>query len=135
VNRRGDESSDTVFVRFAGPGAARAGDRVVSRVALRLHVYAILASIEAGRPGLVTDEYLNGVTVETSVAALELCTAGLWTRSDEGYRVLESETERVATEVHRQLEELSQLCRMTGGHVPDDDHPGLCRKCAVRLGS
>lgn len=122
-----------MFVRFAGHGGGRTGDRVVSRVALRLHVYAILASIEAGRPGLITDEYLNAVTVETSVAALELCTAGLWTRTEHGYRVLESETDRVATEVHRQLEDLSQLCRMTGGHVPDDEHAGLCRKCAVRL--
>lgn len=106
---------------------------MVSRVALRLHVYAILASIEAGRPGLVTDDYLSGVSVETSVAALELCTAGLWTRREAGYRVLESETDRVAAEVHRQLEALSQWCRTTGGHAPDDEHPGLCRTCAVRL--
>jgi hypothetical protein len=133
VERGGDEAGYTVFVRFGGQRGARTGDRVVSRVALRLHVYAILASIEAGHPGLVTDAYLNAVTVETSVAALELCTAGLWTRTEHGYRVLDSETDRVATEVHRQLEDLSELCRMTGGHIADEEHPGLCRKCAVRL--
>jgi hypothetical protein len=133
VDRRGDEAGYTVFVRFGGAHGARPGSSVVSRTALRLHVYAILASIEAGHPGLVTDEYLNAVTAETSVAAIELCTAGLWERSDRGYLVLESETDRVAYEVHRQLEELSDWCRLTGGHVADDEHPGLCRKCAVRL--
>jgi hypothetical protein len=102
---------------------------------LRLHVYAVLASIEAGHPGVVTDEYLNAVTVETSVAAVELCTAGLWDRDDRGYRVLESETDRVAAEVHRQLEDMTQQCRVTGGHVADVDHPGWCQKCAVRLDS
>ena len=106
---------------------------MVSRSALRLHVYAVLASIEAGTAGLVTDSYLDAVTAETSVDALELCTAGLWTRVDTGYRVLESEVMRMASEVHRQLEELSAMCRTSGGHEADSDHPGLCRKCAVRL--
>ena len=121
-----------MFVRF-GAGGSRPSDRVVSRSALRLHVYAILASIEAGRPGFVTDTYLNAVTVDTSLAAIELCTAGLWERADDGYTVLESETFRVASEVHRQLEDLSAQCRASGGHRPDPDHPGLCRKCAVQL--
>ena len=46
---------------------------------------------------------------------------------------MENETFRVASEVHRQLEDLSAQCRAEGGHQPDPDHPGLCRKCAVRL--
>lgn len=106
---------------------------MVSRNSLRLHVYAVLASIEADRAGLVTDAYLDAVTAETSVDALELCTAGLWTRVDGGYRVQDSEVMRMASEVHRQLEELSSWCRAGGGHVPDAAHPGLCRRCAVRL--
>lgn len=121
-----------MFVRFRGERGS-AADRVVSRSALRLHVYAVLASIEADTAGLVTDTYLDAVTAETSVDALELCTAGLWTRVDEGYRVLDSEVMRMASEVHRQLEELSARCRVTGGHQPDAAHPGLCRKCAVQL--
>ena len=106
---------------------------MVSRSALRLHVYAVLASIEADSAGLVTDTYLDAVTAETSVDALELCTAGLWTRVDAGYQVRDGEVLRMASEVHRQLEELSARCRATGGHEPDAAHPGLCRKCAVRL--
>jgi hypothetical protein len=71
--------------------------------------------------------------VDTSLAAIELCTAGLWERTERGYDVLETETSRVASEVHRQLEDLSARCRATGGHQPDPAHPGLCRNCAVRL--
>ena len=134
VEMRGDDAGYPVFVRFGGARRSLTGDALVSRVALRLHVYAVLASIESGRPGVITDAYLNAVTAETSVAALELCTAGLWTRVDEGYRVQESETMRMAAEVHRQLEELSAHCRGTGGHVLDPQHEGLCRKCGVRLG-
>lgn len=132
MDRRADEAAYPVFVRFRGERGP-AADTLVSRSSLRLHVYAVLASIEADRAGLVTDAYLDAVTVETSVDALELCTAGLWTRIDGGYRVLDSEVRRMADEVHRQLEELSARCRASGGHVPDPAHPGLCRKCAVRL--
>jgi hypothetical protein len=132
VDRRGEEAAYPVFVRFGGERGTTTGT-VVSRGALRLHVYAVLASIEADRAGLVTDAYLNAVTVETSVDALELCTAGLWTRCEGGYRVLDSEVMRMASEVHRQMEDLSARCRATGGHEPDTDYPGLCRKCAVRL--
>lgn len=133
MNRPADDSGNAVFVRFGGqPGSHRANG-LVSRAALRLHVYAILASIESGDPGFVSDGYLDSVTVDTSLAAIELCTAGLWERAEGGYDVLETETFRVASEVHRQLEELSAHCRASGGHQPDPAHPGVCRKCAVRL--
>lgn len=132
VDRRADESAYPVFVRFGGE-RGRAAGTLVSRGALRLHVYAVLASIEAGRAGRVTDDYLNAVAADTSVDALELCTAGLWTRADGGYQVAESEVMRMAGEVHRQLEDLSARCRASGGHQPDAEYPALCRKCGVRL--
>jgi hypothetical protein len=130
--RRGDDATLPVFVRFGGASAAP-GDTVVSRGALRLHVYAVLASIEAGHPGRVSDGYLDAVAAATSVDALELCTAGLWTRHGDGYDVLESEVMRMASEVHRQLEDLTAWCRRTGGHESDSEYPGFCRKCAVAL--
>lgn len=133
MSQRGDEAGYGTFVRFGGPKGSRLGGELVSRAALQLHVYAILASIEAGRPGRITDDYLDRVTVDTSLAAIELCTAGLWARVEDGYTVLESETFRVALEVHRQLEELSERCRINGGHRPDPDNPALCCRCAVRL--
>ena len=130
--RRGDDAAYPVYVRFGGASVSP-GDTVVSRGALRLHVYAVLAGIEAGRPGRVTDRYLDSVSDDTSVDAIELCTAGLWTRRDDGYDVAESEVMRMASEVHRQLEELSDSCRSSGGHEPDSEYPGYCRKCAVHL--
>lgn len=134
--RRDPHASDAaypVFVRFGG-GRGSADDTLVSRGALRLHVYAVLASIEAGDAGFVSDDYLDAVTAETSLDAVELCTAGLWTRERDGYRVLEGEVMRMAREVHRQLEELSARCRGTGGHEADPQHAGACRKCGVLLG-
>jgi hypothetical protein len=133
VHRPADDSGNAVFVRFGGQPAPHHVNGLVSRAALRLHAYAILASIENGNPGFVSDSYLDSVAVETSLAAIELCTAGLWERAEGGYEVLETETFRVASEVHRQLEELSAHCRASGGHQADPAHPGLCRNCAVRL--
>lgn len=122
-----------MFVRFGGE-RGMSSSALVSRSALRLHVYAVLASIAAKHAGWIGDDYLDDVNAETSVDALELCTAGLWTREPRGYRVRDSEVMRMAGEVHRQLEELSQRCRTSGGHQPDAAYPGLCRRCGVQLG-
>ena len=46
-------------------------------------------SIEVGRPGYISDDYLNAISVETSITALELTLCGLWAREDNGYRVSE----------------------------------------------
>lgn len=85
------------------------GGPVVSRAALKLHTYAVLVSVELGRPGFVSDDYLAAIDVETSVPALELSLAGLWARVPDGYRVGEEETMRVAREVRRQLGAMHQL--------------------------
>lgn len=90
-------------------GFARvAGSAVVSRDALKLHTYAIIVSIKDGHPGLVKDDYLSAIRVETTLPALELTLAGLWTREDGGYRVCDAETLRVARIVQRQLSELDE---------------------------
>jgi hypothetical protein len=130
----GEDAGSAAYVRCGSQGGGTPyGGKVVSRTALRLHVFAILASIESGSPGVVSDSYLDAITVDTSSAAIELCTAGLWERGEGGYSVAEGETYRVASEVHRQLEDLSAQCRADGGHVPDPADPALCRNCAVRL--
>lgn len=92
------------FVRAGGPDGP-----VVTRDALKLHTYGILVSIEVGQPGYISDEYLNSISAESSLAALELCLVGLWERTDQGYRVGEAETLRVAREVQRQLIALERL--------------------------
>jgi len=89
--------------------ASRRTGPVISRRALKLHTYAVLVSIEVGTPGRISDHYLSAITVETSVTALELMLAGLWTRAQDGYLVSETETQRVAREVQRQLVALEGL--------------------------
>lgn len=84
---------------------------VITKSALKLHTYAILVSIEVGDAGHISDDYLNAISVETSLAALELTLAGLWTREPGGYRVSERETLRVAREVQRQLIALEKELR------------------------
>src|SRR3954453_23363934 len=99
-----EDVSTEGFVRARG----RSGP-AVTRAALKLHTYGILVSIEVGDPGFISDDYLSAISVETSVTALELTLAGLWTREQNGYRVSEAETLRVAREVQRQLIALDEL--------------------------
>jgi hypothetical protein len=99
-----EDVSDEGFVRACGESGP-----VVTRGALKLHTYGILVSIEVGDAGYISDEYLNAINVETSLAAFELTLAGLWTREGNGYRVSEEETLRVAREVQRQLIALERL--------------------------
>lgn len=99
-----EDVSSEGFVRVGGQTGP-----VISKSALKLHTYAILVSIELGDAGHIGDEYLNAISVETSMTALELTLAGLWTRDADGYRVSERETLRVAREVQRQLIALEEL--------------------------
>jgi hypothetical protein len=99
-----EEVSAEGFVRAGGLAGP-----VVTRAALKLHTYAILVSIEVGRPGYISDDYLNAISVETNIAALELTLCGLWARESIGYRVTEEETLRVAREVQRQLIALDEM--------------------------
>lgn len=82
---------------------------MVSTAALTLHTYGVIAGIEAGRAGFVPDDYLSAITVETSVAALELMLAGVWHREPGGYRVDAAETMRIAREVRRQLTDMGSF--------------------------
>lgn len=99
-----EDVSTEVFVRAGGQSGP-----TISKTALKLHTYAVLVSIEVGHAGFISDEYLGAISVETSVAALELTLAGLWAREDNGYRVSDEETLRVAQEVQRQLIALDAL--------------------------
>jgi len=99
-----EDVSTEGFVRTKGQTGP-----AITRAALKLHTYGVLVSIEVGEPGFISDTYLNAISVETSVTALELTLAGLWTRDENGYRVSEAETLRVAREVQRQLIALDEL--------------------------
>ena len=91
------DHAHTTFVRLRrSRGEQTSTELVLSRAAMHLHTFGVLSSIEAGDPGFVSDRYLNAISAETSITALELCLAGLWERTACGYRVTDSDTLSVA---------------------------------------
>ena len=82
-------------------------ERVMSRAAYDLQVIAVAHSANCGHPGYVPDDYLehlDGLGIETTITAAELCTIGVWERVDGGYRVLDWEAVEVCLDQVRQLE-------------------------------
>ena len=81
-------------------------DRVMSRAAYDLQVLATAHSASCGHPGFVPDDYLehlDGLSIETTITAAELCTSGMWERVDRGYRVLDWEAVEVCLDRVRQI--------------------------------
>src|ERR1022692_4451910 len=73
-------------------------ERVISRAAYDLQVLATAHSANCGHPGFVPDDYLehlDGLAIETTITAVELCAIGLWERVHGGYRVLDWEAVEV----------------------------------------
>jgi hypothetical protein len=79
----------------------------------------------------VPDEYLNAISAETTIAAAELCAAGMWRRVDGGYEVLDREMVEMAVNQFRKMDADREFCQATGGHEPMDEDPDLCRKCGA----
>jgi hypothetical protein len=82
-------------------------ERVMSRAAYDLQVLATKHSASCGHPGFVPDDYLehlDGLSIETTITAAELCTIGMWERVDRGYRVLDWEAVELCLDLVRQRE-------------------------------
>jgi hypothetical protein len=80
-------------------------ERVMSRAAYDLQVLATGHSAYCGHPGFVPDDYLehlDGLAIETTITAAELCTIGMWERVDGGYRVLDWEAVEICLDKVRQ---------------------------------
>jgi hypothetical protein len=80
-------------------------ERVMSRSAYDLQVRATGHSASCGHPGYVPDDYLehlDGLGIETTITAAELCAIGTWQRVDGGYRVLDWEAVEYALDGVRQ---------------------------------
>lgn len=130
-----DDPAYTTFVRLRRSREdTTCEELVLSRAAMHLHTFGVLSSIEAGNPGFVSDRYLNAISAETSITALELCLAGLWERTSCGYRVSDADTLSVAAQIHSQLHDLAARCLRNGGHIIDPQHPHVCAKCGSTLG-
>src|ERR1017187_6843516 len=97
-------------------------ERVMSREAYDLHILATSHSTSCGHPGFVPDDYLehlDGLAIETTITAAELCAVGMWERVDGGYRVLDWEAVEVCLDhVHEIRGEDAQASAQGGGcHV------------------
>lgn len=57
--------------------------------AFQLLAFGLLNSLEDGRPGFISDEYLNAISAETTIAADELEADGLWGRRSDAYNVFQ----------------------------------------------
>lgn len=72
------QDGKSAFIKFEGLGT-------LSPQAFQLLTFGLLNSLEDGRPGHISDEYLNEISAETTIAAVELEAAGLWVRRSDGY--------------------------------------------------
>lgn len=115
--------------------AAEAFDRrihVMSAAAYELHVTATLGSAALDHPGFVPDEYLTGLTGEDlhspgaspAVLATELCSAGMWERTDGGYRVLDWQAVQASINHVRELRTVDKPARNRASRqAPGSDQP------------
>jgi hypothetical protein len=101
-----------VFVEVEALRGRKSG-RVVSPVALEIHVRAVDHSVRTACPAFITDDGLNSIASGqvTTMAALELCLAGLWHRAKNGYVVSDFDLidHMSACEARRRLRSMRSL--------------------------
>jgi len=86
------------FIRMRAEDTFDGQERVFTRAAYDLQVQATAHSARCGHPGYVPDDYLehlDGLGIETTTTAAELCAIGTWDRVGGGYRVLDWEAVEV----------------------------------------
>ncbi len=102
-----DEALEHVsFILMRAEDTFDGQERVISQAAYELQVRATAHSASCGHPGFVPDDYLehlDGLSIETTITAAELCTSGMWQRVDGGYRVLGWEAVEVCLDRVRQV--------------------------------
>ncbi len=79
---------------------------VMSRAAYDLQVLATGHSASCGHPGFVPEDYLehlDGLAIETTITAVELCAIGMWKRVNGGYRVLDWEAVEICLDQIRRI--------------------------------
>jgi hypothetical protein len=114
----GDENLEPVtFILMRAEDTFDGQERIFSRAAYDLQVLATAHSASCGHPGFVPDDYLehlDGLSIETTITAAELCAIGTWKRVEGGYRVLNWEAVEVC---------LDHICKIRG-----DDPRALARE-------
>jgi hypothetical protein len=124
------DEDETSFIQFESMPP-------LSRVAIQLHSFGIVDSIQDGHPGFVTDEYLNSIKAETTTTVLELEAAGMWERRDGGYFITADEMVKVAINFSEETDRRQADCAQRGEHRASD--PGhesgweICGHCGIPL--
>lgn len=86
------------------------GMPTLSRAAFLMHTSGGINSIQDGRPGFVSDEYLNAIAAETTTTVLELEAAGMWARREGGYLIVADDVLKIAIKATR------VVCTHVPGH-------------------
>ena len=93
------------FIRMRAEDTFDGHERVFTRAAYDLQVEATAHTARCGHPGYVPDDYLehlDGLGIETTITAAELCAIGTWERAGGGYRVLDWEAVEICLDLVRQ---------------------------------
>ena len=107
----GDEGGlePVTFIRMQAEDTFDGQERVMTKAAYDLQCRATSHSASCGHPGYVPDDYLehlDGLGIETTITAAELCAIGTWERIGGGYRILDWEAvEYALDEVRRRTGE------------------------------
>ena len=125
MSQPGDDDEDlepAPFILMRAEDTFDGQERVFSRPAYDLQVRATSHSATCGHPGFVPDDYLeqlDGLAIETTITAAELCTVGMWERVDGGYRVLDWEAVEVCLDHVREIrgEDAQAPAQGSGCHV------------------
>jgi hypothetical protein len=94
-------------------------DHIMSAAAYLLHLKATLSSAVHDHPGFVPDKYVASLTVEDlhspgtdpAVLATELCSDGMWRRTNGGYRVLDWPAVQASIDHVRELRTVDKPAR------------------------
>jgi hypothetical protein len=103
-----DDNGDpepVTFIRMKAEDTFDGQERVMTKAAYDLQCRATSHSASCGHPGYVPDDYLehlDGLGIQTTITAAELCAIGTWERAGGGYRILDWEAVEYALDWVRQ---------------------------------
>ncbi len=100
-----EDPGPVTFILMRAEDTFDGQERVMTRAAYDLQCRATSHSASCGHPGYVPDDYLehlDGLGIETTITAAELCAIGTWERVDGGYRIPDWEAVEYALDGVRQ---------------------------------
>jgi hypothetical protein len=112
-----DFENDPHFIDVEGDFGGE-GVGVLTRDALNLLMHGVVKSCAGGNPDFVSDDWLNAIPAQTTIAAAELEAGGLWERREGGYFVLADDMVKMVIEQNEETDRTKAECAERGQHVP-----------------